>query len=104
MRSIAAAFIMICSVGYSHAADNNDKTTTHAHAPFIIQMHTEIVEPCTINFDNPRIAMAWVELASGTLSADQFLEIAGHVMGDIPVEKLAKMKETIKACITGNDL
>lgn len=116
IKSLSASLILLCSVGYAYAVDTTEKPSDKpndnlpavmatTHIPFLIQIHTEIVQPCTLTFENPRMAMAWVQLASGELSADQFIDIAVAAIGyPLTEEKTAKMKDAIKSCITGNDL
>jgi hypothetical protein len=91
--SRVAAFILLCSVGYAHAADHS----------FSVGIYSKVASECVVNFSSPRSAMAWIQVIYGTLNADQFISIFRGT-SDADKANDDALKNMIKTCVTGKDL
>ena len=79
----------------AHAADSK---------PFLVHIESDVAHHCNIGFDDPRMAMGWVMLLGGKLTAEQYLDVVRAVHdGDEDLDKIvAIVGAGIKVCVTGD--
>jgi hypothetical protein len=72
--------------------------------PFEIQIQSNVAVPCTMALDDPKLALAWIQLVAGSITPKQMSDIVHMLHPEPEAEQGVKnMDAAIKACIVGDD-